>query len=105
LQRDFASEKIKRKEMGALIAEEVRCAAAIKAFVREIDAAMEKAIRLALMFACCCYGCGALNGCVAFVSTLLCVLLLKCNRNTRRCRVTVCSLGEFEPSWANPVFW
>jgi hypothetical protein len=97
-QRDFASEKIKRKDMGALIAEEVRCAAAIKAFVREIDAAMEKAIRLELMFACCCYGCGAL------VSTLLRVLL-KCNRNTRRCCVTVCSLGEFEPSWANPVFW
>ncbi len=35
---------------------------------------------------------------------VMCVLL-KCNRNTRRCRVTVCSLGEFEPSWANPVFW
>ncbi len=34
--------------MGALIAEEVRCAAAIKAFVREVDAAMEKAIRLEL---------------------------------------------------------
>jgi hypothetical protein len=100
LQRDFASEKIKRKEMGALIAEEVRCAAAIKAFVREIDAAMEKAIRLELMCACCYYGCGALNGFVTLVSTLLCVLL-----NTRRCCVTVCSLGEFEPSWANPVLW
>jgi hypothetical protein len=67
-QRDFASEKIKRKEMGALIAEEVRCAAAIKAFVREIDAAMEKAIRLELMLACCYYGCGALNGCVTLVA-------------------------------------
>ncbi len=61
--------------MGALIAEEVRCTAAIKAFVREIDAAMEKAIRLELMFACCCYGCGALNGCVTLASTLLFVLL------------------------------
>jgi hypothetical protein len=121
-QRDFASEKIKRKDMGALIAEEVRCAAAIKAFVREIDAAMEKAIRLELMCVCCYYGCGALNGFVALVSTLLCVLLkcfnfvmcvaqvlqlcyVCCSSATKIRFVTVCSLGEFEPSWANPVFW
>ena len=68
--------------MGALIAEEVRCAAAIKAFVREIDAAMEKAIRLELEHARYCDNCGALHGCATLASTLWC-LMLKSTTKTR----------------------
>jgi predicted RNA-binding protein YlqC (UPF0109 family) len=47
LQRDFSSAKIKRNEMGSLIGEEMRCTAAIRSLIREIDGAMHKAIRSA----------------------------------------------------------
>ena len=98
--------------MGALIAEEVRCAAAIKAFVREIDAAMEKAIRWELQHARYCDNCGALHRCVTLASTFGVFdaevkpkhALLVCD-GARCCCVTARSVGEFEPNWANPVFW
>ncbi len=62
--------------MGSLIGEEMRCTAAIKALVREIDDVMHKAIR--------------------FAAPITQLQLCHC--------VMLDSIGIFEPAWANPVF-
>ncbi len=75
VQRDFSSAKIKRGEMASMMGEEMRCCGAIRAFVKEIDDVMHKAIR-----------CGRQREVVS------------------QRRVTFGSAGVFEPSWADPVF-
>jgi hypothetical protein len=44
-QRDFSSAKIKRGEMASMMGEEMRCCGAIRAFVKEMDDVMHRAIR------------------------------------------------------------